>query len=130
MKKRLIVLSSVGLAVVPFLAFGAGVGMCSLITSPIQRVLCTIQDILNTIVPILIVLGVIYFVWGVVSYVIGTDEETKKTAKSKIIYGIIGLVVIVGMWGLVGIVMGTFGLGNNTTGIEAPCVPGSGNPNC
>lgn len=38
------------------------------------------------------------------------------------IYGIIGLVVIVAMWGLVGIVTKTFGL-NGTTNVTIPTLP-------
>jgi hypothetical protein len=59
---------------------------------------------------------------------ISADEEQKTKGRDKIIYGIIGLVVIVGMWGLVNIVTKTFGLDNNNTNIYTPCVPGT--PGC
>ncbi len=126
MKKRLIVLSSV-LSLVPFLALAQNAGLCTYQTG-IQAVICKIGEILNTIIPILIVLGVVYFVWGVITYMIGADEEAKKKGRDKIIYGIIGLVVIVGMWGLVKIVTSTFQLNNSTGGIVTPCVPGT--PGC
>ena len=73
--------------------------MCAGSITPLQGVLCTIRDIMNTIIPILIVLAVIYFIWGVITYMISTDEEAKKGGRTKIIYGLIGLVVIVAMWG-------------------------------
>ncbi len=76
--------------------------------SGIQGFLCKIGDILSAVIPILITLGVVYFVWGVIQYMIGTDDETKKGAKAKIIYGIIGLAVIVSVWGLVNILKTTF----------------------
>ena len=38
------------------------------------------------------------------------------------IYGIIGLVVIVAMWGLVGIVVNTFGVGVGGGGLPIPTV--------
>jgi heme/copper-type cytochrome/quinol oxidase subunit 2 len=126
MKKKLIVLSGLGLVVAPFFAF-AQAGLCTYQTG-IQAVICKIGEILNTIIPILIVLGVVYFVWGVISYMIGADEEAKKKGRDKVIYGIIGLVVIVGMWGLVRIVTSTFQLDNSTGGISTPCVPGT--PGC
>ncbi|HNW71791.1 MAG TPA: pilin [Candidatus Paceibacterota bacterium] len=124
MKKKLIVLSGL-IALAPF-AF-ADAGLCTFQTG-IQAVICKIGEILNTIIPILIVLGVVYFVWGVITYMINDDEEAKKRGKNKIIYGIIGLVVIVGMWGLVKIITSTFDLDNNSAGIETPCVPGT--PGC
>lgn len=126
MKKRLIVLSGLSAVVAPAFVFAQGaVDMCAGSITPIQGVLCTIRDIMNTIIPILIVLGVIYFIWGVITYMIGADEEAKKKGRDKIIYGIIGLVVIVAMWGLVGLITRTFGLNNNTVNIQAPCVPGT-----
>ena len=114
MKKKLIVLSSLGF-LVPVLTFAAGnntAGGASCFGTQvgIQAIICKIGEILNTIIPILIVLGVVYFVWGVISYMIGADEEQKKKGRDKIIYGIIGLVVIVGMWGLVTLVVKSFGL--------------------
>ena len=131
MKKRLIVLSSLGL-LVPVLGFAqvtAGqVGCANPEIGTLSGIICRIATILNTLIPILIVLGVVFFVWGVISYIIGADEEQKKKGKDKIIYGIIGLVVIVGMWGLVRIVTTTFGLNNNRAGFEVPCVTGT--PGC
>ena len=91
-------------------------------TGTIQSVICTVGNILDTLIPILVVLGVVYFVWGVVTYVISSDEEAKKAGKDRMIYGIIGLVVIVAMWGLVGIVKRTFDL-DQPTNISIPTVP-------
>ncbi|HEV7702495.1 MAG TPA: pilin [Candidatus Paceibacterota bacterium] len=81
----------------------------------------TVHNILNAVIPVMISLGVVYFVWGVVQYVIADAEEAKKTGKDRIIYGIIGLAVIVSLWGLVNILVTTFGLGGT-----APTVAQSG----
>jgi hypothetical protein len=51
---------------------------------------------------------------------IGTEEETKKGGKGKIIYGIIGLAVIVSVWGLVSILKTTF-IGSETS-LSAPAL--------
>lgn len=72
--------------------------------------ICRLQGLLNSVVPLLITLGVVYLVWGIVQYVIGDSDEAKTKGRDKIIYGIIGLVIIVGLWGLVYIVFNTFGL--------------------
>lgn len=134
MKKKLVVLfvllSLVLVAVAPVgvLAQGAGV----VITNPgdtcipgtqvsdITSMICKIGQILNSIVPVLIVLGVVYFVWGVITYVIASDEEAKKTGRNRIIYGIIGLAVIVAVWGLVGILVKTFVPQGNSGNITLP----------
>ncbi|MFA6324934.1 MAG: pilin [Candidatus Paceibacterota bacterium] len=109
MKKKFIVLSSLGMVLAPFLAFA----QCSTTTGDAEAVICKIGSILNTLVPVLIALAVVYFIWGVVQYVISSDEEAKKSGKMRMIWGIIGLVVIVGVWGLVGIVTNTFGIDNS-----------------
>jgi hypothetical protein len=130
MKKKLVVLSSFVLGFAPFMALAQASGGCTVLNSSgqtvnafapgtIQNILCNIGNVLDTLIPILIILGVVYFIWGVVSYVISDDEEAKKKGRDRMIYGIIGLVVIVAMWGLVSIVNKTLGLG---VGTGAPTV--------
>lgn len=126
MKKKLIALSGAALGFAPLLALAqVGItGATSACTNAqnINAILCKIGQILNAIVPLLIALGVVYFVWGVISFVIAGDEEAKTKGRDRMIFGIIGLAVIIGLWGLVKIVTNTFGL-NNTTTIELPTVP-------
>jgi len=115
MKKKLIGLSSLALGFAPFMALAQNSTGCDNVDSgTIQSIVCTLGNILDTAIPIIIVLGIAYFVWGVVSYVINDDEEAKKKGRDRIIYGIIGLVVIVAMWGIVGIIKNTFGLDSAT----------------
>lgn len=127
MKKKLIVLSLFVLAftfvMAPVSAFaqiqtGTGTTVC-IPNAPVDSIpglICKIGGILNAVVPVLITLGVVYFVYGVVTYVIASDEEAKKTGRDRIIYGIIGLAVIVAVWGLVRILVNTFvPTGNNST---------------
>lgn len=128
MKKKLIVLSGFVLGLAPVAVFaqvatGGNPTTCKggAITT-LQGMLCKISEILNAIIPVLIALGVVYFVWGVITYVVASDEEAKKAGRDRIIYGVIGLAVIVGVWGLVAILRNTFGL-NNTQNINFPTVP-------
>jgi len=88
----------------------------------LQSFICKLNEILGALLPFLIALGVLYFVYGVVTYMISSDEEAKKAGRDRVIFGIIGLVVIVGLWGLVRIVTNTFGL-NNVNPINYPTVP-------
>ena len=131
MKNKLIVLSGFVLGLTPVIAFAQNVAAtCARFEGrgTVETVICRMGAILNTIIPFLIVLGVLYFVWGVVSYVIGSDEESKKKGRDKIIYGIIGLAVIVGVWGLVGILNRTFNPDSSNVPIGIPCVVGT--PGC
>jgi len=71
-----------------------------------------IGRILNAIIPILIAFAVVWFLYGVFSYVFTDDEDKKKQAKETMIYGVIGIFVMVSVWGLVNILIGTFDLNN------------------
>ncbi len=126
MKKKLGSLVGLAVGLSPIMALAQTTTYGNLVTcgtvNNIGDVLCRIATILNTIIPVLIVLGVVYFIWGVVQYVIGGDEEAKTAGRDKMIYGVIGLVVIVGLWGLVAIVRNTFGL-SNAQSITLPTVP-------
>ncbi len=130
MKKKLAALSGfvgLGAFLAPVFAFaqtGVAPTQCPATgtVSTIQGLICKLNEILTAILPFLIALGVVYFVWGVVTYVIASDEEAKKTGRNRMIYGIIGLVVIVGLWGLVRLVTNSFGL-QNVTNITLPTVP-------
>lgn len=64
---------------------------------------------LKLALPLLISLAVVWFVYNVFRFAIATDEETKKAAKGGIIWGIIGIFIMVSVWGLVGILQSTFG---------------------
>ena len=123
MKKKLIILAG---AFAPFAALAQVTGgqptVCSggNITT-IQGVICKLNEILGALLPFLIALGVIFFVIGVIQYVISGDEEAKKKGRQKMVYGIIGLAVIIALWGLVKILTNTFGL-RNVQNIEFPTV--------
>ena len=77
----------------------------------LAKIICQMQQLLNSIIPLLIALGVVYFIWGVVTYFINDEEEAKTKGRDRIIYGLIGLVIIIGLWGLVNLVVNTFGIG-------------------
>ena len=134
MKKKLIVLSGIVLGSAPVLALaqittsGAATTGCDVSnTGTLFGILCRIGQLFNAIVPVLIALGVLYFVWGVVTYFISSDEEAKTAGRNRIIFGIIGLALIIGVWGLVNFLRNTFGL-NNTTNLQLPTVPTSIQP--
>ena len=127
MKKKLIVLSGFVLGLAPVIALAQTTGgtptVCAggAITT-VQGLLCKFAEIFAAVLPVLIALGVIYFVWGVISYVIASDEEAKKAGRDRMIFGIIGLTVIVAVWGLVAILRNTFGL-SNVQNIDFPTTP-------
>ena len=97
---------------------GGTTNMGTTCNSGLTGILCKLNDLFGAIIPFLVSLGVVYFVWGMVQYFVADSEEAKKTGKNRILYGIIGLAVIVSIWGLVNIVVETFGLGENNTAVD------------
>ena len=79
---------------------------------------CTIS---TTIIPLLFSLAVLIYIWGIIQYVIAEDDEGKrKKAKDTIVYGIIGLFVMISIWGLVRILGNTFGVQNTIPTLSEP----------
>ncbi|MFA4890526.1 MAG: pilin [Candidatus Paceibacterota bacterium] len=75
----------------------------------------TIMPIINAIIPLLIAVAVVLFLFGVVKFITSAgDEEKRKEARSFMLYGIIGIFVMVSVWGLVGILSDTLGLGTSS----------------
>ena len=84
-----------------------GLGSCFGITG-VSYLFCKAASVLSSLLPLLLALGVVYLVWGIVQYVIGDAEEAKKKGKDKIIYGIIGLAIIIRLCGIFTILRDTF----------------------
>lgn len=90
----------VSLAALPLLA-GA--------VSDFNGLIDLIASLIKRIIPLLIAVAVILFIVGVIKYVMsGDDEEARGKSRNLMIYGIIGIFVIVSIWGFVAILRGTF----------------------
>lgn len=84
----------------------------------IGGILTTIHNIVNVFIPLLMTIAIAVFLYGIVLYISsGGDAEKEKTARGYIIYGIIGLFVLVAFWGLVTVLANTFGISSGTSPI-------------
>ena len=78
---------------------------------------------LVVIATIIIAIGLITFLWGVVQYITaGADEEKRATARYVMLYGVIGLFVMVSVWGLVYFLADIVGV-DPGSGVELPGIP-------
>jgi hypothetical protein len=109
MKKISIALTSLFAAFAPAFAFAQtpGGGLIGILEN-------NIAPLLNAIIPILITVGVIYFIYGIVQYVIADDEKAKEAGKNRMLWGLIGLFVIVTFWGLISVLGDTIGVDTAT----------------
>ncbi|KKS70584.1 MAG: hypothetical protein UV43_C0058G0003 [Parcubacteria group bacterium GW2011_GWF2_42_7] len=90
-----------------------------------EDVITPLRKIVDLLVPLLMVAAFVVFLWGIIKFITsGGDEEKKKSGKGLIIYGLIGLFVMVAVWGIVKLVAGTFRLQEGGT-IGVPSAPGS-----
>ena len=85
-----------------------------------------VMDFLSQAVILLIALAVVFFLYGILKYITAGDDEEKRTKmKNTIIYGIIGLFVMVSFWGIVNILINTFEL-DTYPYVDVPYFEGSG----
>jgi uncharacterized membrane protein len=65
--------------------------------------------IVNPLIVMLIAVAVVIFFWGVFEFVAGAgNEEKRDKGKRNMIWGLIGLFVMVGVFGIIQIILGTF----------------------
>lgn len=68
----------------------------------VKDIVRSIRDIVNMIIPILMAIAVAIFLWGIIKFILAGGDDTKeKTAKGYIIYGLIGIFVMVAFWGII-----------------------------
>jgi Type IV secretion system pilin len=72
----------------------------------------SVGTIINMLVGLLIALAVVWFIWNVFGYIRAANEEKKAEAAKGMLWGIIGLAVIVSVWGLVNLLQYTFNVGS------------------
>ena len=114
---KMAIAGTLAMAMSPFIALAQDATVTSFV-----KIIGFIHAFINTVMPIIISLAVLYFVWNVFLFVgAGDDEEKRKAARGKMIFGIIAIFVMVSVWGLVNILVNTFGLSNVT--VSAPDIP-------
>ena len=92
----------------------------------IGSLLSLVGTIITTLVPIAIGLAVVVFLFGVIKYVTAGDSEDKRSeGRQLMLWGIIGLFVMVSVWGLVMVINSTTGVTQGGTGTipNLPPVP-------
>ena len=88
----------------------------------LNTLVANIGQLINKIIPVLFAVALVYFFWGVIKYIRSAgDPKEADAGKSIMIYGIIGLAVMVSVYGLINFLTNSAGLDN--TPIVIPKVP-------
>lgn len=71
--------------------------------------------IINPLILLLFALALAYFLYGVFEFIVNQQNEEKKTSgKSHMLWGVVGLTIMMGVWTILGVIMNTF----NITGVD------------
>ncbi len=69
--------------------------------------------IVNPVIGLLFGVALIIFVWGVFQYFLSSEsEDGRKTGSQHILWGIVGMTIMVSAFGILNVVLGTFGISN------------------
>jgi len=71
--------------------------------------------IINPLIILIFALALMYFLYGVFEFLSNAENDQKRsTGKSHMIWGIVGLTIMIGVWFILNVVLNTF----NITGIN------------
>ncbi|MBI3305939.1 hypothetical protein HYZ82_02265 [Candidatus Nomurabacteria bacterium] len=66
------------------------------------------QFIINPLILFLFALALVFFLYGVFEFIANLgNEEKKTTGKSHMLWGIVGLTIMVGVWTILGVILNT-----------------------
>ena len=67
--------------------------------------------IINPLIEFLFALAIVYFLYGVFEFLSNQENEEKKTTgKSHMIWGIVGITIMMGVWTILSIVLNTMNI--------------------
>lgn len=68
--------------------------------------------IVNPLIVLMFAVALVYFLWGVFNYIKGAGSETdRETGGKHILWGVIGMFIMISVWGILRVALNTFGLG-------------------
>ena len=103
---------------VPTLAFAQGNPQLT----NIETLLRSIGRLVNVALPIVVGIALLVFFWGIAQFIFASgNDEKKEEGKKHMIWGIIGLFVMVAVWGLAGFIGQSLGVSTGNT--NQPTVP-------
>lgn len=108
MKKILV---GIGTFMLPSLALAQSIDQSA--NSATQAV-GSLTRVVNAVIPFFLAIAVVVFIYGVIKYVISAGVEDRAAARGYIIYGIIGIAVILSIFGLAKLLQNAFGITNTT----------------
>jgi|SRR3989344_1077214 len=105
------------LVLAPSMAFAQQLGNLETLVRAIGR-------LINLALPIIVAIALLAFFWGLVKFIFNAKEEdARKEGKQLMIWGLVGLFVMVSVWGLVRFIGNALDIQQGNT-VIVPQVPG------
>lgn len=87
----------------------------------IRDIIIHTQTLVGSLIPLFIGLALVYFIYGLAEYIGVSGQEAKKEeGRTRMVWGTIGLFVIVSVWGLVALLQATIFTSSGTSLTEPP----------
>ena len=68
------------------------------------------SEIIDPLIWFIFFLGFLYFLYGVYEMVRGADDETARaTGRQHILWGLVGMFIMISFWGIMNLICGTIG---------------------
>lgn len=74
--------------------------------------------ILNPVITLIFAVAFLIFFYGLFEFIRGAaKDDVREEGKRKIVYGLIGMLIMFGVYGIIRVVLGTFGIHSTYLGI-------------
>ncbi|MEI8174685.1 MAG: hypothetical protein WCG28_01915 [bacterium] len=71
------------------------------------------QQIINPLILFLFALALVYFLYGMLEFFMNQENEEKRTTSKKhMLWGIVGLTIMMGVWVILGVILSTMNIDN------------------
>lgn len=82
------------------------------------------KTILNPLIEFAFIIAFVVFAWGIVQYIRQADNPEKRgEGKDHMIWGIVGLSIMLGVFGIINIITKTFGINATINNTEQTMTP-------
>jgi TRAP-type C4-dicarboxylate transport system permease small subunit len=69
------------------------------------------EQIINPLITLLFALAIAYFLWGAFEFFLNQENEEKKTTgKSHMLWGVVGITIMMGVFMIMNVILSTFNI--------------------
>jgi hypothetical protein len=97
---------------------------CFALVGGVESVIEALTCFIGSFIPILLSIAILVFFWGLVKFIAHAgDEKAVAEGKQLIIWGLVGIFVMITLWSIVGYIQTLFGIDYSPIGETAPSLP-------